>query len=150
MILDKNLTFGKALAARADGYVGDTLDMGGAFDPTSDVPWGLGKPLYLHVFVRAAYNNLMSLEVQLRSGSSVANSGNINDSSAQVHARTAAISRAQLVKDAHFIVPVDVSKFERYVQVHVDVAGTAPTTGTIDAYLSLDSDVRNDYKEAQN
>jgi len=93
-----------------------------------------GQGLFLIVICSAAFNNLTSLTVTLESDSA---SG--LGSSPVVHFSSGAIALAALTANTTLIrIPLPVADYKRYLGLRYTVAGTAPSTGSLLAFLSFD------------
>ena len=145
MIMDTQETFSGSIAA--DGYTRsgqaitasalstNVLDRSGntvQFPTLEDE--GLTAPdLYFVAVIPQAFNNLTSLQIELISDS------NPNLTTAPVSHYTKTIALAQLTAGARVLaaqLPSD--DYKRYIGVRYTVTGTAPTTGTVWAFFTLD------------
>jgi len=93
-----------------------------------------GQGLFLIVAVAAAFNNLTSLTITLESDSA---SG--LGAAPVVHFSSGAIALAALTANTTLIrIPLPVADYKRYLGLRYTVAGTAPTAGSLHAFLSFD------------
>lgn len=91
-----------------------------------------GKPLYLIVVAVAAFNNLTSLTTTLESSAAT------DLSSSTVHA-SVTTALANLTAGAVIArIPLPVDNYKRYLGTRYTVTGTAPSTGSVIAFLSLE------------
>jgi hypothetical protein len=98
-----------------------------------------GTPVYLVVQVLTAFNNLTSLATTLES------SANTSLTSSTVHA-TATTLLAGLTAGAVIAkIPLPLDNYQRYLGVRFTVTGTAPSTGSVVAFLTLDPNVQPVY-----
>lgn len=147
MILDDFNQFSRLQAITATAASADTIDLGPfGGTPTANAfrDIGVGEQLYLVVRVGQVFNNLTSLTVDVQTDD---NSG---FGSAAVVATTGAIPLAQLTANRVVrVLPLPPGNYERFVRLNYTVAGTAPTTGTVDAFLVKDVQQWRAYADAQ-
>lgn len=102
---------------------------GGAAALTRDI--GKGTPIPVLIQVTAAFNNLTSLKVAIEVDD---NSG--FSSATEVASETIVLANLTAGKQSHLMyVPQGTN--ERYMRVYYTVTGTAPTTGTVDAGITM-------------
>ena len=147
MILDTLLQFSptpQAITATAASV--DQIDLGplGQGQTVRDI--GVGYTQYLVVRTVAAFNNLTSLTFTLQTDD---NAGFATP--AQVWA-SAAIPLAQLTANrVQAIVPIPPGvPIERFLRMNYTVAGVAPTTGSVEAFIVNDAQQYRAYADAQN
>ena len=147
MFIDQLLQFSptpQAITANAGSV--DQIDLGplGQGQTIRDI--GVGEDLYLVVRSVAAFNNLTSLTFTLQTDD---NAGFASPT--QVWA-SAAIPLAQLTANrvqAIVNLPPGVP-IERFLRMNYTVAGTAPTTGSVEAFIVNDIQQYRAYADAQN
>jgi len=132
MIFDKTLLFSDAQAITATAASTNIIDLGAtgtvygaAAALTRDV--GKGNRLPINIQVVEAFNNLTSLTVSVQVDS-VENFGSPKTIASQTIALADLV--AGKVSSLNFVLP---GADERYLRVHYDVTGTAPTTGKVTA-----------------
>ena len=146
MILDTLLQFSptpQAITATAGSI--DQIDLGplGQGQTVRDI--GVGEDLYLVVRSVAAFNNLTSLTVALQTDD------NAGFASPVLVWASAAIPLAQLTANrvqAIVAIPPGVP-VERFLRMHYTVAGVAPTTGSVEAFITNDIQQYRAYADAQ-
>lgn len=146
MILDTLLHFSpspQAITATAGSV--DQIDLGplGQGQTVRDI--GVGHSQYLVIRTVAAFNNLTSLTFALQTDD---NAGFATP--AQVWA-SAAVPLAQLTANrvqAIVNLPPGVP-IERFLRMNYTVAGTAPTTGSVEAFITNDIQQYRAYADAQ-
>lgn len=148
MILDDFNQFSRLQAITATAASADTIDLG----PLSGTPTpnlirdiGAGEQIYLVLRVGQAFNNLTSLTVDVQTDDNSA------FSSAAVVATTGAILLTQLnvANRVVRVIPLPPGNYERFVRLNYTVAGTAPTTGQVDAFLVKDVQQWRAYADSQ-
>lgn len=123
MILDRETQVSDGQAITATAVSTDTIDLGVAGRDISNA-----EHFSPFAQVRAAFNNLTSLEFQ------IIESANANLSSHVVLATTGAIPLASLVAGAVIQLPKQLPRTSlRFLGFRYVVAGTAPTAGSVDA-----------------
>lgn len=117
----------------------DTRQPGGS--PTLKNEGQFGQDLWLYVSVVQAFNTLTSLTITLESDST----SNLATSPTVHYTKTIAL--ASLTAGANVIrVQLPSEKtYERYLGVRYTVTGTDPTTGSVYAFLALDSQANDIY-----
>lgn len=130
MILDKKLEFSDAQAITADAASTVSYDTGALGDM-------LVKPLRFHARVVADFNNLTSLRVylQMDNDSAFGSPTVVWDSTAILLASL--LAGYQFTPASGYPLP---TALERYLRCYYDVTGTAPSTGSVDAFLTFDAD----------
>ena len=147
MIIDALLQFSptpQAITATAASV--DQIDLGplGQGQTIRDI--GVGDDLYLVVRSVAAFNNLTSLTVALQTDDTAA------FSTPATLWTSAAIPLAQLTANrthAVFSLKGAQGTYERFIRLNYTVAGTAPTTGSIEAFIVKDAQQYRAYADAQ-
>jgi len=122
MLIDDQITFCTAQQILATGFSEDVVDLG--------VPGqGAGNDLNVLAFISQAYNNLTSLTIALQSSVDAA-----------FTAPKAHQSITVLLADLYMGKKIDLGVIPgdalRYTRLAFTVAGTAPTTGRVDATIS--------------
>lgn len=126
MIIDAETKFSEGQAVTATAASTNILDLGAAGA-------GTGEPITLLVQVSEAFNNLTTLTVTIETDD------NTSFSSPKVAASSPDVALADLVKGYKFpSLPAFPEGLERYVRMKYTVAGTAPTTGKVDAFVAVD------------
>lgn len=93
-----------------------------------------GQDLWLVVVIPVAFNNLTSLQVELISDS------NANLTTSPVSHFSKAILLAGLIAGANVVrVQVPSDDYKEFLGMRYTVVGTAPTTGSVIAFLTLDA-----------
>lgn len=93
-----------------------------------------GRDLWLDVVIPVAFNNLTSLQIELISDS------NSNMTTSPVSHFSKTIALAALTAGANPVrVQIPSDDYKEFLAVRYTVTGTAPTTGTVIAFLTLDA-----------
>ncbi len=121
MLLDKQNLMSEAQAITADATSTNIIDLGDTKDH------GPGEPLELLVQVVETFNNLTTMHV------SVQTDGDSGWGSPVDLGNSGEIALASLVAGYTFKVSIPYDGLERYLGLHYDVTGTAPTAGKITA-----------------
>lgn len=149
MIIDSLLQFSptpQAITANAASV--DQIDLGPlggnpAVNAFRDI--GVGGGAYLVVKTVAGFNNLTSLTVALQTDDNAAFSSPVTVWTSQ------AIPLASLTANRVLAIvnlPPGVP-FERFLRMNYTVAGTAPTQGSVEAFITLDPQQYRAYADAQ-
>lgn len=150
MILDTLLQFSptpQAITATVGSV--DQIDLGPlGGNPTANVlrDIGVGEDLLLVIRTVAAFNNLTSLTFALQTDDNAAFSTPV-----QLWA-SSAVPLAQLTANRTIAV-VSLkgaqAPYERFIRMNYTVAGTAPTTGSVEAFIVKDAQQYRAYADAQ-
>lgn len=147
MIIDSLLQFSptpQAITATAASV--DQIDLGplGQGQTIRDI--GVGGDAYLVVKTVAGFNNLTSLTVALQTDDNAAFSSPVTLWTSQ------AILLAQLTANRQLLVfslKGAQGPYERFIRLNYTVAGTAPTQGSVEAFITLDAQQYRAYADAQ-
>lgn len=147
MIFDDFNQFSRLQAITATAASADTIDLG----PLSGTPnanlirnIGVGEEIYLVIRTGQAFNNLTSLTIDIQTDD------NTGFASPAVVATTGAIPLASLTANTIVrVLAMPPGLYERYVRLNYTVTGTAPTTGTVDAFLTHDVQQWRAYADSQ-
>ena len=146
MFIDALLQFSptpQAITATAASV--DQIDLGplGQGQTIRDI--GVGYTQYLVIRTAAAFNNLTSLTFALQTDDNAAFSTPVQVwASAAIPLAQLTANRVQAVVQLPPGVPV-----ERFLRMNYTVAGTAPTTGSVEAFIVNDAQQYRAYADAQ-